>query len=109
MRKFYLFLLFLYSLSNAQSNLIINNQEYFETNGLNVMVFHDYYPDGHQTGVTIIQNGNRIAANGDLRLEPAPGQWSPVPVVGKRKVNIAENEISVSLSYPDSTKRQKRI
>ncbi len=95
------------SLSLAQSNLKINKQEYFETQGLNVMVFHDYYPDGHQTGVTIIQNGNRIAANGDLRLEAAPGQWSPVPVVGKRIVNLVENEISVSLSYPDSSKDRK--
>lgn len=54
------------------------------------MVFHDYYPDGHQTGVTIIQNGNRIAANGDLRLEAAPKQWSPVPVVGKRSEFVGE-------------------
>ena len=26
-----------------------------------------------------MQQGVRVAANGDLRLEPTPGQWSPMP------------------------------
>ena len=56
-----------------QKELKINNQEYFEMQGLNVMVFHDFYPEGHQGGITIIQNGIRVASNGDLRLEPTPG------------------------------------
>ena len=54
---------------NAQA-LQINEQEYFETPGLNVMVYHDYYPIGFQSGITIIQNGERVAANGDIRLYP---------------------------------------
>jgi hypothetical protein len=62
----------------SQQSLTINEKGYFEKPGLNVMVFSDYYPDGHQTGVTVIQHGLRVAANGDLRLETSPGQWSPV-------------------------------
>jgi endoglucanase len=32
------------------------------------MVFDDYYPGDHKSGLTIIQKGTRIAANGDMRL-----------------------------------------
>ena len=67
--------------------LVINDQNYFEMQGLNVTVFSDIYPDGHQTGVTVIQHGSRVAANGDLRLEISPGQWSPVPVGGEQIVD----------------------
>ncbi len=56
------------SLSLADE-LAINDKDYFEMQGLNVTVFSDIYPDGHQTGVTVIQHGSRVAANGDLRLE----------------------------------------
>ena len=38
--------------------------------GVDVAVFEDYYPEGHQGGVCIIMNGKRIATNGDIRLEP---------------------------------------
>ncbi|MGE5500182.1 MAG: glycoside hydrolase family 9 protein [Syntrophothermus sp.] len=88
----------------AQTDLKLNEKEYFEMPGLNIMVFHDYYPDGHQTGVTIVQHGERVAANGDIRLEPTPGQWSPMPKFGGRKVNKENNEISAVLWYPDSSK-----
>src|SRR5690606_5004237 len=32
-------------------------REYFSAPGLDVIVFDDIYPDGHQTGVTIVQHG----------------------------------------------------
>ncbi len=85
----------------------LNEREYFEKTGLNVMAFQDFYPDGHQGGITIVQNGIRVAANGDLRLEPAPGQWSPVPKMGRREVNREKNEISATLWYPDSSKNRR--
>ena len=74
---------------------------YFERPGLNVVVFEDIYPEGHQTGVTVIQHGRRVAANGDLRLEVSPGQWSPVPRAGQRTVDQAGQRITQALSYPD--------
>lgn len=83
------------------SKLAINSQEYLEMRGLNVMLAHDFYPEGHQGGVGVIQNGQRVATNGDLRLSPTPGQWQPIPVVGKRVVDREAQEISVHLSYPD--------
>ena len=87
--------------------LRLNDLEYLEMPGLNVMLAHDYYPEGHQGGVGIIQNGVRIATNGDIRLDRTPGQWQPVPKVGKRVVDRATGEISLRAEYPDESKNRK--
>lgn len=97
----------IHALSSTPGEIRLNELEYFEVPGLNVMAFQDFYPDGHQGGVTIVQNGERVAANGDLRLEPAPGQWSPIPKMGRRIVDWDNNEIKVELWYPDSSKNRK--
>ncbi|HEY1764111.1 MAG TPA: glycoside hydrolase family 9 protein [Opitutaceae bacterium] len=89
--------------------LSINDLEYLEMPGLNVMLAHDYYPEGHQGGVGIILNGQRIATNGDLRLEPTPGQWQPTPVVGKREVDRSVPEIRVHLAFPDESRDHKGL
>ena len=111
MRNFILPLLFfgianIYAQKTSDSTDVfrINDQEYLERRGANVMLAHDFYPESHQGGVGIIQNGIRVATNGDLRLEPAPGQWQPVPKVGKRQLNRDTQEISVHMSYPDPSK-----
>jgi len=88
------------------AGLRVNDQEYLEMPGLDVMVFHDTYPEGHQGGVTLVQNGVRVAANGDLRLEPTPGQWQPVPKVGRRTVDRERERVSVDLSFPDPEREQ---
>jgi hypothetical protein len=88
-------------------NLVINDKGYYEMQGLNVMVFDDFYPEGHQGGVTIIQFGERVAANGDVRIDPTPGQWSPVPKVGGKVVDKKSGAITVNLWYPDSSKERK--
>ena len=36
----------------AAPNLRLDEQGYFARQGLNVIVFADVYPEGHQTGVT---------------------------------------------------------
>ncbi|HRA73496.1 MAG TPA: hypothetical protein PLB11_11825, partial [Flavobacterium sp.] len=88
-------------------NLKLHPKGYFSARGIDVTVFDDIYPDGHQTGVTMIQHGERVMANGDLRLEISPGQWSPVPREVEKKIDIATQTISQSLSYPDETKNRK--
>lgn len=80
--------------------LRLNSQEYFEMPGVNVMAFQDIYPEGHQAGVNLIQHGVRVASNGDLRLDPVPGQWQPMPKQDKRVANQQANEIVTWLSYP---------
>ena len=92
---------------DKSKEFVINEQEYLEYQGVNVMLAHDFYPEGHQGGVSVIQNGLRTATNGDLRLEPTPGQWQPVPKVGEnRDVDRENNTISTRMSYPDPDKNR---
>ena len=112
---FYLLSFFYISIINAQvenkkdstHTFKINNLEYLEMRGANVMLAHDFYPESHQGGVGLIQNGIRVATNGDLRLEPTPGQWQPVPKVGERLVDLDSQTISVKMQYPDDVKNGK--
>lgn len=75
---------------------------YFNAGGTDVMAFSDFYPEGHQGGVCVIMNGQRIATNGDIRLEATPGQWQPVPKQLNREV--ANGRIVTTLCYPDSSR-----
>lgn len=77
---------------------------YFRNEGVDVMAFSDAYPEGKQAGITIVMNSNRVASCGDIRLETSQGQWQPLPVLRNRLVNKANNSITVTLSYPDSSK-----
>ncbi len=80
----------------------LNEGEYFNAGGTDVMAFSDFYPEGHQGGVCVIMNGHRIATNGDIRLEATPGQWQPVP---KQLSRVVENgRITTTLCYPDSSR-----
>jgi endoglucanase len=85
----------------AADGFKLNSQEYFERPGINVMVGQDYYPEGHQGGLSVIMHDERIASNGDVRLEPSPGQWSPIPKPGKREVDAATQEIRMPLGFPN--------
>ncbi|SHJ90276.1 N-terminal ig-like domain of cellulase [Tangfeifania diversioriginum] len=77
---------------------------YFQNEGVNIMAFDDIYPEGHQGGVSLIMHGNRVATNGDIRLEPTPGQWQPVPKQRDRKVDPDGNTITAFMSFPDSSR-----
>ncbi len=78
----------------------LTTQQVIDSPEISVLVFHNVYPEGKQGGVEIIQHGERIATNGDLRLEPAPGQWAPLPKVQSRAVsNPAENQVAVRLAF----------
>ncbi len=83
------------------SALTITEDNYFDQPGLSVLVFNNNYPEGHQGGVEIILHDQRIATNGDLRLEPTPGQWDPLPEIGDRLLNRKQQQISVNGEYPD--------
>jgi len=92
---------------SGQESLTLNEKGYFSMDGLDVTFFSDFYPEGHQSGVTIIQHGNRVAANGDLRLEASPGQWSPVPAGAKTEIDKPGKSMSRTLWYPDSSKNRR--
>ena len=98
-------LLLLTGAAADDAKLTLSPKGYLTEPGLDVIVFDDIYPDGHQTGVTIIQHGTRVAATGDLRLEPEPGQGSPMPAsAGKRVIDPATGTITQALTYPDPAK-----
>ncbi len=82
----------------------LGDSGYFQNHGVNVMAYDDIYPEGHQGGVSLIMHGNRVATNGDIRLEPTPGQWQPVPKQNSRDANIDSNTIVTHLSFPDSSR-----
>ena len=106
-----------------EKGLIIGKGSYFEMPGLNVLVYNNTFPEGHQGGVEIIQHGVRVATNGELRLSPSPGQWQPIPKLGigyeargvspqgvdlkSRIVDTVNNEISLPCSYPDSSRSRQ--
>jgi hypothetical protein len=84
----------------------LTEKGYLEREGVNVMAFEDHYPQGHQSAVEIVQHGIRTATNGDLRLQPTPGQWDPVPTLDDRSVNRQAGTITGTLSYPDPNKNR---
>ena len=77
---------------------------YFRNQGVNVMAFDDIYPEGRQAGVSVLMHGRRIASCGDVRFEPTPGQWQPVPRQVSRTQDENSNEIVVRLRYPNEEK-----
>ena len=85
-----------------EQGFILNAEKgYFRNHGVDVMAFDDFYPEGHQSGVSILMHGKRIATNGDIRFEQTPGQWQPVPKKLDRKLNTEENTIEATLRFPD--------
>ena len=82
----------------------INNKGYFEKHGLNVMVLNDVYPEGHQGGIAIIQHGKRVTNNGNLSLQPTPGQWQPYPKLLTKDIDPDNNIITATLMFPDSNR-----
>jgi hypothetical protein len=87
----------------ASKSLSINDSGYFETRGLNVLVFSNRYGlfgDEKASGVEIIHHGIRTATNGDVRLNPTPEQWDSIPQFIKKEVNKNNNTIEAFLRYP---------
>ena len=93
-------------MAHAQEFQLDTKSGYFKNQGVDVMAFDDIYPEGHQSGVSIIMHGNRIATNGDIRFEQTPGQWQPVPKQRERKMDSLTNTITAQLSFPDSSRHQ---
>jgi len=89
-------------MEREKQGFLLNEQAgYFQNHGVDVMAFDDIYPAGHQSGVSILMHGKRVATNGDIRFEQTPGQWQPLPKQGERKLDVQQNSIVTHLSYPD--------
>lgn len=92
------------SLCYAQ-NFQLNEREYFERQGVNVLVFSNSFNGGFNdeknSGVEIIHHGVRTVQGGAVRLNNTPEQWDLVPKMTSRKVNREEGSIEVCMRYDD--------
>lgn len=83
--------------------LTLNDKQYFEKRGLNVLVFTNEYNgmffDEKTAGIEFIHHGVRTATGGAVRLSPTPEQWDQIPKVVDRKVAPKTNTIEVTLRY----------
>ncbi|ACR12726.1 glycoside hydrolase family 9 domain protein [Teredinibacter turnerae T7901] len=87
------------------AQLTLNDSDYFEAQGLNVLVFSNWYnglfDDSKISGVEIIHHGVRTVTNGDVRLHSTPEQWDKIPAFIERKVDRETGTIEAFLHYPD--------
>ena len=94
-----------FSCEKKQPNhLKLNDQEYFQSRGLNVLVYTSWYnglfSDEKKSGIELIHHEVRTATNGDVRLGPTPEQWDPIPTFRERKVDHENGTIEAFLHYP---------
>lgn len=86
-------------------DLKINDREYFETQGVNVLVYNNLFTGGFNdeknAGIELIHHGVRTAQGGAVRLSNTPEQWDLVPEVLNKQVNRASNSIEATLKYED--------
>lgn len=86
-------------------SLKLNDLDYFEEQGVNVLVysndFNGGFNDEKNSGIEIIHHGVRTAQGGAIRLNNTPEQWDLVPKTIDRKVNKEDNSIEVTLRYDD--------
>ena len=93
------------TIGHAQNDLRMNDLEYFERQGVNVLVFSNSFNGGFNdeknSGIEIIHHGVRTVQGGAVRLNNTPEQWDLVPTMTSRKVDKAAGTIEVGLRYND--------
>ena len=98
-------LLFTLNFHAQENNLELNEAEYFEAPGVNILAFSNWYnglfSDSKISGIEIIQQGVRTATNGDVRLHSTPEQWDDIPTFSERKVDVENNSIDTYQHYPE--------
>ena len=86
-------------------DLQLNDKEYFERQGVNVLVFSNSFNGGFNdeknSGIEIVHHGVRTVQGGAVRLNNTPEQWDLVPKMTSRKVDRENNSIEVALRYDD--------
>ena len=91
--------------ADTDSGFILNEQEYFERQGVNVLVYSNLFTGGFNdektSGIELIHHGVRTAQGGAVRLSHTPEQWDLVPATTSRTVNKTDGSIEVSLRYED--------
>ncbi|MBR4388001.1 MAG: glycoside hydrolase family 9 protein [Prevotella sp.] len=101
----FLFLATMPSLITRAQDLRLNDLEYFERQGVNVLVFSNSFNGGFNdeknSGIEVIHHGVRTIQGGAVRLNNTPEQWDLVPKMTSRKVDREKGSIEVGLRYDD--------
>ncbi|MFB9863546.1 cellulase N-terminal Ig-like domain-containing protein [Rufibacter immobilis] len=86
-------------------DLKLNDREYFEQQGVNVLVYNNLFTGGFNdeknAGIELIHHGVRTAQGGAVRLSNTPEQWDLVPDILNRKVDPAAKTIEATLRYKE--------
>lgn len=101
-----LLLLFFAAGNHASAQeLTLNELEYFERQGVNVLVYNNLFTGGFNdeknAGIELIHHGVRTAQGGAVRLSNTPEQWDLVPEIPSRKVDAATKSIESLLRYEE--------
>ena len=87
------------------ADLKLNDLGYFETRGVNVLVFSNTFSGGFNdeknSGIEIIHHGVRTVQGGAVRLSKTPEQWDLVPASPRRTVDTVNQSIEVVMRYND--------
>ena len=93
------------SVNKDSGKLEINDLGYFETRGVNVLVYSNNYQgvfcDEKTAGVEIVQRGVRIATGGAVRLMNTPEQWDIYATLTERTIDTLGGVISCKFNYQD--------
>jgi len=93
------------SVASQAQDLQLNEQEYFERQGVNILVFSNSFNGGFNdeknSGIEIIHHGVRTVQGGAVRLNNTPEQWDLVPKMTDRKVDREKGSIEVTMRYDD--------
>jgi endoglucanase len=83
--------------------LQLNDSGYFESRGVNILVFSSQYNgmffDEKTAGIEMIHHGVRTATGGAIRLQNTPEQWDLIPELVHRKMDKTNKTIEATLRY----------
>ena len=105
MKQLLLFFSALVAMPAMSQDLQLNDREYFERQGVNVLVFSNSFNGGFNdeknSGIEIIHHGVRTVQGGAVRLNNTPEQWDLVPKMTNRQVDREKGSIEVAMRYDD--------
>ena len=105
MKQLLVLLTALLAMPAMSQDLQLNDREYFERQGVNVLVFSNSFNGGFNdeknSGIEIIHHGVRTVQGGAVRLNNTPEQWDLVPKMTNRTVDREKGSIEVAMRYDD--------
>jgi endoglucanase len=91
--------------NEPSQDLILNDLGYFETQGVNILVYSNLFTGGFNdektAGIELIHHGVRTSQGGAVRLSSTPEQWDLVPAIPSRTVDTVANTIESVLRFGD--------